>query len=54
MKNLKKYTITELNLMLKQIEEMIVIPIVNRYNLNREQLKEMRQQLESELNNRRN
>jgi len=54
MENLKKYTITELNLMLKQIEEMIVIPIVNRYNLNREQLKEMRQQLESELNNRRN
>ena len=52
MENLKKYTITELNLMLKRVEEMIVIPIVNRYNLNRQQLKEMRQQLKSELNNR--
>ena len=52
MENLKGYTITELNLMLKRVEEMIVIPIVNRYDLNREQLKEMRKQLKSELNNR--
>ena len=52
MENLKGYTITELNLMLKRVEEMIVIPIVNRFNLNTEQLKEMRKQLKSELNNR--
>ena len=52
MENLKGYTITELNLMLKRVEEMIVIPIVNRFNLNKEQLKEMRKQLKSELNNR--
>ena len=41
MANLKKYTITELNLMLKRVEEMIVIPIVNRFNLNKEELIEM-------------
>ena len=52
MKNLKKYTITELNLMLKRVEEMIVIPIVNRINLNKEELIEMKKQLETELNNR--
>lgn len=52
MKNLKKYTITELNLMLKRVEEMIVIPIVNRFNLNKEELIEMKKQLETELNNR--
>ena len=52
MKNLKKYTITELNLMLKRVEEMIVIQIVNRFNLNKEELIEMKKQLETELNNR--
>ena len=52
MANLKKYTITELNLMLKRVEEMIVIPIVNRFNLNKEELIEMKKQLETELNNR--
>tara|TARA_Y100001938_G_C7942638_1_gene355088 strand:- start:267 stop:524 length:258 start_codon:yes stop_codon:yes gene_type:complete len=52
MENLKKYTITELNLMLKRVEEMIVIPIVNRFNLNKLELIEMKKQLETELNNR--
>ena len=34
---LSKYTVRELNQILKSIEEMITIPIVNKWNLNREQ-----------------
>lgn len=49
---MKKYTIKELNTILKQVEEMITIPIVNKYNLNRKELIEMRKELKTELNNR--
>lgn len=51
-KDLKKYTTEELNIMLKSVEEMIVIPLINRFNLNREELIQMRNQLQTELKNR--
>ena len=49
---LSKYTVRELNQILKSIEEMITIPIVNKWNLKREQLFEMKGQLIKELENR--
>ena len=51
-KDLKKYTTEELNIMLKSVEEMILIPLINRFNLNREELIQMRNQLQTELKNR--
>lgn len=49
---LKNYTKEELNKILKSVDEMITIPIVNRFNLNRKQLIEMKKQLKTELLNR--
>ncbi len=49
---LSKYTVRELNQILKSIEEMITIPIVNKWNLKREQLFEMKGQLIKELESR--
>ena len=49
---LSKYTIQELNQILKSVNEMITIPIVNKWNLKREQLFEMKGQLIKELENR--
>ena len=49
---LSKYTVRELNQILKSIEEMITIPIVNKWNLKREQLFEMKGQLIKELERR--
>jgi hypothetical protein len=50
--DLKKYTTEELNIILKSVKQMIVIPIINKFNLNREQLIQMRNQLQTELKNR--
>ena len=41
-KELEKYSIAELELMLKDISEMIVIPIQNTYRLSNKELKEMK------------
>jgi hypothetical protein len=49
---LEKYTNEELNIILKNVEEMLVIPIHNVHNLNREQLKEMKSEINKELKNR--
>ena len=49
---LSKYIVRELNQILKSIEEMITIPIVNKWNLKREQLFEMKGQLIKELESR--
>ena len=49
---LSKYTIQELNQILKSVNEMITIPIVNKWNLKTEQLFEMNGQLIKELENR--
>ena len=49
---LSKYTIQELNQILKSVNEMITIPIVNKCNLKTEQLFEMKGQLIKELENR--
>ena len=56
---LSKYTVRELNQILKSIEEMITIPnllhnipFVNKWNLKREQLFEMKGQLIKELESR--
>ena len=56
---LSKYTVRELNQILKSIEEMITIPmllksqpLVNKWNLKREQLFEMKGQLIKELESR--
>ena len=57
---LSKYTVRELNQILKSIEEMITIPmlmnpcvpVVNKWNLKREQLFEMKGQLIKELESR--
>ena len=49
---LSKYTIQELNQILKSVNEMITIPIVNKWNLKTEQLLEMKSQLIKELENR--
>lgn len=49
---LEKYTNEELNIILKNVEEMLVIPIENVHNLNREQLKEMKSEINKELENR--
>jgi ElaB/YqjD/DUF883 family membrane-anchored ribosome-binding protein len=49
---LEKFTNEELNTILKRVEEMLVIPIANVHNLNDEQLKEMKSQINKELENR--
>ena len=49
---LSKYTIQELNQILKSVNEMITIPIVNKWGLKREQLIEMKEQLKTELKTR--
>jgi|TARA_R100000084_G_scaffold105258_1_gene62530 hypothetical protein len=49
---LSKYTVQELNQILKSVNEMITIPIVNKWNLKREQLIEMKEQLKTELKTR--
>ena len=50
--HLQKYTNEQLNIILKNVEEMLVIPIHNVHNLNREQLKEMKSEINKELKNR--
>ena len=49
---LNKYTIQELNKILDSVNEMITIPIVNKWGLKREQLIEMKEQLKTELKTR--
>lgn len=50
--DLKNYSTKELNTILTQINEMLIIPIHNVFNLNNEQLKQMQTQLETEIKNR--
>lgn len=49
---LSEYTVQELNQILKSVNEMITIPIVNKWNLKREQLIEMKEELKTELKTR--
>tara|TARA_R100001510_G_scaffold54456_1_gene57183 strand:+ start:955 stop:1116 length:162 start_codon:yes stop_codon:yes gene_type:complete len=52
MKNeLNNYTKEELNKILKSVNEMITIPIVNKWGLKKENLIKMKNRLESELLN---
>ena len=46
---LKKYSTTELNKILKQVNTMLLIPVMNVWNLNNQQLKEMKKELKQEL-----
>ena len=48
----KKNTNCTVSESLKRVEEMLVIPIANVHNLNNEQLKEMKSQINKELKNR--
>ena len=49
---LKKYSITELETILKQVNDMLLIPVMNKFNLNNQELKEMQKQLNKELSKR--
>tara|TARA_R100000231_G_scaffold81920_1_gene62707 strand:+ start:151 stop:519 length:369 start_codon:yes stop_codon:yes gene_type:complete len=49
---LKKLSTTELNKILKQVNTMLLIPVMNVWNLNNEQLKEMKKELKQELTKR--
>ena len=49
---LKKFSTKELNTILKEVNEMLIIPIQNVFNLNNEQLKEMQTELKKELKTR--
>ena len=48
----KKFTTKELNTILTKVNEMLVIPIQNVFNLNNEQLKQMQTELKKELKTR--
>lgn len=48
---LSKYTKEELNKILESVNEMITIPIVNKWGLKREKLIQMKNQLQTELLN---
>ena len=53
-KELEKFNVSELNKMLKSINEMIIIPIQNVWNLSSKDLKEMKIDVENrikEINN---
>ena len=50
---LKKYSIIELETILKRVNEMLLIPVMNEFNLNNQQLKEMQKELNKELSKRR-
>jgi len=50
--DLKKYSITELNTLLERVNEMLLIPVINEFNLNNQELKEMQKQLNKELSKR--
>tara|TARA_R110002074_G_scaffold369190_1_gene543806 strand:+ start:513 stop:671 length:159 start_codon:yes stop_codon:yes gene_type:complete len=52
MENLKKFKKTELEQILKSVKEMIMIPIVNKFNLSREELEKMEKQLLTEIESR--
>ena len=49
---LKKYSITELETILKQVNDMLLIPVMNKFNLNNQELKEMQKELKQELTKR--
>ena len=49
---LKKYSIIELETILKQVNDMLLIPVMNKFNLNNQELKEMQKQLNKELSKR--
>ena len=48
-KQLQKYTLTELELMLQSIKDMIFFPIQNSYNLTKKELKEMKEDVENRI-----
>lgn len=50
--DLKKYSIIELNTLLERVNEMLLIPIINEFNLNNQELKEMQKELNKELSKR--
>ena len=43
---LKKYSTTELETILKRVNEMLLIPIINEFNLNNQELKEMQKKFD--------
>ena len=45
-----KRTKKELQTVLKSINEMITIPMFNKFNLSKDELKQMRKEIETELN----
>ena len=49
---LKKYSTIELETILKRVNEMLLIPIINEFNLNNQELKEMQKELNKELSKR--
>jgi len=49
---LTRFNIKELNKILNSVNEMITIPIHNKFNLNRDELLKMKTQLETEIKNR--
>ena len=48
-KQLEKYSLTELEIMLKSIKDMIFFPLQNNYNLSKKELKEMKKDVENRI-----
>tara|TARA_R100001163_G_scaffold12696_1_gene11869 strand:- start:887 stop:1063 length:177 start_codon:yes stop_codon:yes gene_type:complete len=48
-KQLEKYSLTELEMMLKSIKDMIFFPLQNNYNLSKKELKEMKKDVENRI-----
>ena len=50
-KSLEKYNISDLQILLEAIKEMIFFPLQNKYDLSKNELKEMKKDIQTVLNN---